>query len=189
MFWMRDTERLTRTIGVEDSGGTSTTCTGGSCNPVAPIGSDVDSVLFLWESAQFRVSKGGLEPPRPYERQPLKLVRLPISPLRRGFISYIDAFSAPTTAPKLLTPSLFGQKKSKSNNGEQPDQRDHGGNTVEVALCCRRTETCATSAAEHVGQAATLTAVQQNRCNEGEHCHYVNNDGEDSDDVTHGSRA
>ena len=30
------------------------------------------------------VSKGGLEPPRPFERQPLKLVRLPISPLRRG---------------------------------------------------------------------------------------------------------
>ena len=30
------------------------------------------------------VSKGGLEPPRPFERQPLKLVRLPIPPLRRG---------------------------------------------------------------------------------------------------------
>ena len=30
------------------------------------------------------VSKGGLEPPRPHERQSLKLVRLPISPLRRG---------------------------------------------------------------------------------------------------------
>ena len=28
------------------------------------------------------VSKRGLEPLRPYERQPLKLVRLPISPLR-----------------------------------------------------------------------------------------------------------
>ena len=53
--------------------------------------------------AQFRVSKGGLEPPRPYERQPLKLVRLPISPLRRGFISYIDAFSVPTKAPILFT--------------------------------------------------------------------------------------
>ncbi len=30
------------------------------------------------------MSKGGLEPPRPFGRQPLKLVRLPISPLRRG---------------------------------------------------------------------------------------------------------
>ena len=30
------------------------------------------------------VSKGGLEPPRPNGRQPLKLVRLPIPPLRRG---------------------------------------------------------------------------------------------------------
>ena len=54
------------------------------------------------EHARFRVSKGGLEPPRPYERQPLKLVRLPISPLRRGSTSYIDAFSAPTKAPKTL---------------------------------------------------------------------------------------
>ena len=139
--------------------------------------------------AQFRVSKGGLEPPRPYERQPLKLVRLPISPLRRGFISYIDAFSVPTKAPILFTPSLVRQKKSKSNNGEQPDQRNNGGNTVEVALCCRRTKTSTTSAAEHVGKPATLTAVQQNPCDEGEHCHYVDNDGEDSDDVTHGNRA
>ena len=31
------------------------------------------------------VSKGGLEPPRPCGRRPLKPVRLPISPLRRGF--------------------------------------------------------------------------------------------------------
>ena len=30
------------------------------------------------------VSKGGLEPPRPFGHQPLKLARLPISPLRRG---------------------------------------------------------------------------------------------------------
>jgi hypothetical protein len=30
------------------------------------------------------VSKGGLEPPRPCGRRPLKPVRLPISPLRRG---------------------------------------------------------------------------------------------------------
>ena len=29
------------------------------------------------------VSKGGLEPPRPCGRRPLKPVRLPISPLRR----------------------------------------------------------------------------------------------------------
>ena len=36
------------------------------------------------QSRRFLVSKGGLEPPRPFERQPLKLVRLPISPLRRG---------------------------------------------------------------------------------------------------------
>ena len=34
------------------------------------------------------VSKGGLEPPRPNGRQPLKLVRLPISPLRRGMSGY-----------------------------------------------------------------------------------------------------
>ena len=51
---------------------------------------------------QIRVSKGGLEPPRSYERQPLKLVRLPISPLRRGFASYIDALSAPTKTPITL---------------------------------------------------------------------------------------
>ena len=30
------------------------------------------------------VSTGGLEPPCPFGRQPLKLVRLPISPRRRG---------------------------------------------------------------------------------------------------------
>ena len=48
------------------------------------------------------MSKGGLEPPRSYERQPLKLVRLPISPLRRGCASYIDALSAPTKAPITL---------------------------------------------------------------------------------------
>lgn len=30
------------------------------------------------------VSKGGLEPPRDFSHQPLKLARLPISPLRRG---------------------------------------------------------------------------------------------------------
>gem|GEM_PF-6487012 len=34
------------------------------------------------------VSKGGLEPPRPHGRQSLKLVRLPISPLRRGVSDY-----------------------------------------------------------------------------------------------------
>ena len=62
----------------------------------------VAGVPFLRESARFRVSKGGLEPPRSYERQPLKLVRLPISPLRRGFASYIDALSAPTKAPITL---------------------------------------------------------------------------------------
>ena len=32
----------------------------------------------------YMVSKGGLEPPRPCGRRPLKPVRLPISPLRRG---------------------------------------------------------------------------------------------------------
>ena len=32
----------------------------------------------------YLVSKGGLEPPRPCGRRPLKPVRLPISPLRRG---------------------------------------------------------------------------------------------------------
>ena len=31
------------------------------------------------------VSEGGLEPPRPYGHQLLKLARLPIPPLRRGF--------------------------------------------------------------------------------------------------------
>ena len=157
---MRDTERLWRNIGVEDSRHTSTTCSGGSCSPVAPVGTGVAGIPNLRESAQFRVSKGGLEPPRPYERQPLKLVRLPISPLRRVFISYIDAFSVPTKAPILFTPSLVRQKKSKSNNSEQPDQRNNGGNTVEVALCCRRTKTSTTSTAEHVGETATLTAVQ-----------------------------
>ncbi len=35
------------------------------------------------------VSKRGLEPLRPFERQPLKLVRLPISPLRRGIKCYL----------------------------------------------------------------------------------------------------
>ena len=81
---MRDTERLWRNIGVEDSRHTSTTCSGGSCSPVAPVGTGVAGIPNLRESAQFRVSKGGLEPPRPCGRQPLKLVRLPISPLRRG---------------------------------------------------------------------------------------------------------
>jgi hypothetical protein len=36
------------------------------------------------------VSKRGLEPLRPFERQPLKLVRLPISPLRRGIKFYLS---------------------------------------------------------------------------------------------------
>jgi hypothetical protein len=35
------------------------------------------------------VSKRGLEPLRPYERQPLKLVRLPISPLRLALKIYL----------------------------------------------------------------------------------------------------
>ena len=63
--------------------------------------------------AQFRVSKGGLEPPRPYERQPLKLVRLPISPLRRGFASYIDALSAPTKAPITLKTFFSWTKEAR----------------------------------------------------------------------------
>ena len=67
-----------------------------------PLGSGVADIPNFWESTRFRVSKGGLEPPRPYERQPLKLVRLPISPLRRGCTSYIDAFSAPTKTPITL---------------------------------------------------------------------------------------
>ena len=32
------------------------------------------------------VRKGGFEPPRSCERQPLKLVRLPVPPLPRGLI-------------------------------------------------------------------------------------------------------
>ncbi len=36
------------------------------------------------------VRKGGFEPPRSCERQPLKLVRLPVPPLPRGAISIVD---------------------------------------------------------------------------------------------------
>jgi len=71
----------------------------------------VADVPNFWESARFRVSKGGLEPPRSYERQPLKLVRLPISPLRRGFASYIDALTAPTKAPITLRTFFISTKE------------------------------------------------------------------------------
>ena len=38
-----------------------------------------------YQIAVLVVSEGGLEPPRPYGHQLLKLARLPIPPLRRGF--------------------------------------------------------------------------------------------------------
>ena len=95
------------------------------------------------------VSKGGLEPPRPFERQPLKLVRLPISPLRRvGDAIY--AFAS------------LHEEHAERNNGEQPYETDRTGDAIEILLGCSRTKRRGSAATEHVTQATTATAVQQN---------------------------
>ena len=49
------------------------------------------------------VSKRGLEPLRPFERQPLKLVRLPISPLRRGLLFYLNVGAYARNIPSAIT--------------------------------------------------------------------------------------
>jgi hypothetical protein len=47
------------------------------------------------------VRKGGFEPPRSCERQPLKLVRLPVPPLSRGL------FRLKAEATRSVLPDLF----------------------------------------------------------------------------------
>ena len=74
------------------------------------------------------VSKGGLEPPRDFSHQPLKLARLPISPLRR-----VIAFWTFEDTPASTT----DQQETQCHHGEDPDQREHGGDAVEVAFGCR----------------------------------------------------
>ncbi len=94
------------------------------------------------------VSKGGLEPPRPFERQPLKLVRLPISPLRRA-----------RDAIYVFDP--LHEEHAESNHGEQPHETDRARNAIQIALCSSRTQGCRTSATEHVAQSTTTTTVQK----------------------------
>ena len=67
------------------------------------------------------VSKRGLEPLRPFERQPLKLVRLPISPLRRGTEFY------------LFNPEL-GEEHSKRYHRYHPDECENRGDSIQVSL-------------------------------------------------------
>ena len=119
------------------------------------------------------VSKRGLEPLRPFERQPLKLVRLPISPLRRGTEFY------------LFNPEL-GEEHSKRYYGNHPNECKYCGDAIEVALSSSRTQRCSSTSTEHVTQTAAATAVEQHSRNERYKRQDVDDDGDDGDEITHG---
>ena len=79
--WVSTCEQLIRSTSAPAS--TIALITAGS-SEAGPMVAMIFVCRINVQSRRFLVSKGGLEPPRPFERQPLKLVRLPISPLRRG---------------------------------------------------------------------------------------------------------
>ena len=67
-----------QTVGEASEASGSHSCSVIGLSEIEQQKSGAEAALF------YMVSKGGLEPPRPYGRRPLKPVRLPISPLRRG---------------------------------------------------------------------------------------------------------
>ena len=100
------------------------------------------------------MSKVGLEPTRPYERQPLKLVRLPISPLRLAFKIYLVCEQQP--------------QRDDCNN---PHKCQNSRYPVQITLSGRRTERRAAATTEHIRQTTTSTAVQKHT---DDHCEHRN---------------
>ena len=119
------------------------------------------------------MSKRGLEPLRPFERQPLKLVRLPISPLRRGTKFYL--FSAE-----------LGEEHSKRYHGYYPYKREHRCDAIQVALSSSRTQSRSSASTEHVAQSAAATAMEQDSGHERYKRQDVDDNGDDGDEITHG---
>ena len=127
------------------------------------------------------MSKGGLEPPRPHERQSLKLVRLPISPLRRG----VERLAK----DDLGTNGLLIEQESQRDHREQPDGCQHSGDAIEVLFGSRRAKSGATCTSEHVRETPTLPTVKQNAHNQGQHGNHVDHESQVENERTHGCRA
>ena len=118
------------------------------------------------------MSKRGLEPLRPFERQPLKLVRLPFRHSDVVFLKSIFNF--------------LREKQTQCHNRKHPHECEHGGDAVEVALCCGTTQCSRTPTTKHVAEPAAATAMEQHSNDHGEHGNHVDNDGDDFDELSHG---
>ena len=65
------------------------------------------------------VRKGGFEPPRYCDRQPLKLVRLPVPPLPRGWARASELPMVPTTRPRRILRTLSICDRSEDDHNER----------------------------------------------------------------------
>ena len=108
------------------------------------------------------VSKRGLEPLRPFERQPLKLVRLPISPLRRG--NTFDLISETTG---------LSEKDAQCNDRHHPDKGKNHSDAIQVSFGRRGPKRGRSSATEHVTQATAAPTMQKNSNDHGRHRHDI----------------
>jgi len=77
------------------------------------------------------------------------------------------------------------EQDAERGHRQEPHQRQHGGDAVEVALCRRRTQGRRSATTEHVRQTAAAPAVQQDTDDHTDHREHVHDDGDDGDCISH----
>ena len=77
---------------------------------------------------------------------------------------------ASTLARAFARPNESIHQQAESHRAEHKHERDYDRDPVQVPLGCGRAECRGTGAAEHVGQAAAPTAVEQNEHDQHENC-------------------
>ena len=81
---------------------------------------------------------------------------------------------------------LDRQQEAERDDSENPNQRKHGCNAVQVLFCSCRAKCCSPAATEHVGEPAAAAAVQKNANDHGDHGDHIDDECEVLDDVAHG---
>ena len=111
------------------------------------------------------VSEGGLEPPRPFGHQLLKLARLPIPPLRRGSGSprIGGQSTGPATAPRQTTPPRQPPTVAHTRSGFNAGNRSAASKVADRSRPSRRIDQSSLASwahqdREHRSHPARLTA-------------------------------
>ena len=77
------------------------------------------------------------------------------------------------------------KQESQSDNCEQPNRRKDGCNPVQVALRSCRPKRSSTGSTKHVREPSTLSTVEQNAHNEGQHRDHVQDEGDVHNNGSH----